>query len=118
MKGNVYVIQEVMKKNINNVLVSAFDFKKAAEYGDLIVCLPRGPVSLTPGPTISKLNEKLRNFSDDDYLVAIGDPSAIAIASAIASNANRGKFKLLKWEKEMKQYIKVEIDLYPNRGRS
>ena len=114
MRGKVYVIQEVFRYE-NGVQVPIFDFRKAAEYGDLEVCLPSGKVSLSPGPTVNQLNDKLRNFSDDDYLVAVGDPSAIAIAGAIAANNNRGKFSILKWDKNVKQYIKVSVDLYPHR---
>jgi hypothetical protein len=111
-RGNVFIIHEVLRRNDKGEVVPAYDFRSAAEYGNLEVCLPHGRVALTPGPTIQCLSDKLRNFCDDDYLVAVGDPSAICIASAIAANNNRGKFKLLKWDKSTKQYIKVEVNLY------
>ena len=115
MRPKVFIIHEVMKMNKAGSMVPAFDFRKAAEYGDLEVCLPQGRVALTPGPTVQCLTEKLRNFTDEDYLMAVGDPSAILIAGAIAASNNRGKFKLLKWDKEMRQYIKVEVNIFPHR---
>ena len=115
MRGKVFIIHEVMKRNAKGDMVSAYDFRKAAEYGDLEVCLPPGRVTLAPGPTVQLLTEKLRNFCDEDYLIADGDPSAIAIAGAIAAANNRGRFKLLKWDANMRQYIKVDVTLYPHR---
>jgi hypothetical protein len=56
----------------------------------------------------------LKDFSDDDYLLAAGDPSAIAVAGAVAAEANRGRFKLLKWDKSNKGYIRVDINIFPH----
>jgi len=51
------------------------------------------------------------NFNDDDYLLLIGDPSAIGIACAIAATNNRGQFKCLKWDKREYKYYPVEVNL-------
>jgi hypothetical protein len=98
-------------------MVPMFDFRKAAEYGDLEVCLPNGRVSLSPGPTVDALTDKFRNFCDDDFILPSGDPSAIAIAGAIAAAANNGRFMMLKWDKSVKQYIKVAVDLYHHKRK-
>jgi hypothetical protein len=42
----------------------------------------------------------LRDFTDDDFLLMIGDPAAMSIAAALASSYNGGKFKLLKMGQE------------------
>jgi hypothetical protein len=119
MRGKVYIIQEVMKRDpATGNMVSVMDFRKALEYGDLEVCLPNGRVSLTPGPTVEALRHKLKDFCDDDYIVAVGDPSAIMIAGAMASEANRGKFKLLKWDRDSRQYISVAVDLFGRKNQS
>ncbi len=54
---------------------------------------------------------ELSTFCDDDYLLLIGDPAIIALAGAIASEMNRGKFKVLKWDRDEKKYYDLEIDL-------
>lgn len=116
-RPKVYITQEVMKRNIHSgEMEPTMDFRKASEYGDLEVCLPGGRVSLTPGPTIQMLKTKLKNFCDDDYLVAVGDPSVIAMVGAIAAEYNMGRFKMLKWDKNTKQYISVAIDLFNRRS--
>ena len=112
-RGTVYITQEVMKRDFaTGNFIPTMDFRKALEYGSLEVCLPLGRVSLTPGPTVQILSSKLRNFCDDDYLIAVGDPSVIAMAGAIAANNNMGRFKMLKWDRDTKQYIAVSVDLW------
>tara|TARA_Y100001951_G_scaffold30885_1_gene24147 strand:- start:12 stop:329 length:318 start_codon:yes stop_codon:yes gene_type:complete len=98
----VYVVQEVQKFNV----------LPAGKYGELSLLLPPGQITLSSGPTINRLRHKLRDFTDMDYLLLIGDPLAIGLAVAIASNANRGKVKLLKWDRQEKQYYPLSVNLY------
>ena len=98
----VYVVQEVPKFNV----------LPARKYGELELMLPPGQITLSAGPTVNRLKHKLRNFTDMDYLLLIGDPLAIGLAVAIASNANRGKARLLKWDRQEKQYYPLNINLY------
>lgn len=113
---SVFIVQEPMiRDSASGNLIPQFDFRQVLEYGSPVVCLPPGRVALTPGPTVAVLRSKLRDFNDEDYLVATGDPSAIAIAAAIACDNNMGRMKLLKWDKNHKRYIMVAIDLYPER---
>ena len=77
----VYVVQEVKNRNILS----------AEKYGDLELLLPEGSqIVLSAGPTVKRLTHKLRNFNDEDYLLLIGDPSAIGIACAIAGIGGTG----------------------------
>ena len=103
MSGKVFVVQEVSGRNILS----------AEKYGELELLLPNNSkLVLSSGPTVRRLNQKLKNFSDDDYLLLMGDPSAIGIACAIASSNNRGRFKCLKWDKREFRYYPVQINLY------
>ena len=103
MSGKVFVVQEVSGRNILS----------AGKYGELELLLPNNSqIVLSSGPTVRRLNQKLKNFSDDDYLLLMGDPSAIGIACAIASSNNRGRFKCLKWDKREFRYYPVQINLY------
>ena len=103
MSGKVFVVQEVSGRNILS----------AEKYGELELLLPNNSqIVLSSGPTVRRLNQKLKNFSDDDYLLLMGDPSAIGIACAIASSNNRGRFKCLKWDNREFRYYPVQINLY------
>lgn len=111
-RSTVYVIQEPLKKDpTTGQMIPVMDFRKVLEYGDPIVLLPPGRVSLSPGPTIDALKQSLKDFTDDDYIVSVGDPSAMFIAAMVVGQLNRNRCKLLKWDRESRQYIKVEVDL-------
>ena len=101
----VYVLQE-MGRNI----------RSAEKFGDLKVVLPDNrQIVLSSGPLTFKLKHALKDFNDDDYLLLMGDPAIIALAGAVASDVNGGKFKVLKWDRDEKKYYDIEIDL---KGRN
>ena len=100
----VYVLQE-MGRNV----------RSAEKFGDLKVVLPDNKqIVLSSGPLTFKLRHELKDFNDNDYLLLMGDPAIIALAGAVASDVNGGKFKVLKWDRDEKRYYDIEIDL---RGR-
>ena len=98
----VFVVQESVGKNL----------VPASRYGDIRVMLPPGQVAYSTAPTVRRLREKLNYFNDNDYLLLMGDPAAIAIAGAIACEKNNGKIRLLKWDRQEKQYIPIEVDIF------
>ena len=101
----VYVLQE-MGRNI----------RSAEKFGDLKIVLPDNrQIVLSSGPLTFKLKQELKDFNDNDYLLLIGDPAIIAIAGAVVSDVNGGRFKILKWDRDEKRYYDIEIDL---RGRN
>ena len=97
----VYVLQE-MGRNI----------RSAEKFGDLKVVLPDNrQIVLSAGPMSFKIQQELKDFNDNDYLLLMGDPAIIAVAGAVVSNVNGGKFKVLKWDRDEKKYYDIEIDL-------
>ena len=101
----VYVLQE-MGRNV----------RSAEKFGDLKVVLPDNKqIVLSSGPLTHKLKKELSTFCDNDYLLLMGDPAIIALAGAVASDVNGGKFKVLKWDRDEKKYYDIEIDL---KGRN
>tara|TARA_Y100001973_G_C5198420_1_gene335880 strand:+ start:834 stop:1178 length:345 start_codon:yes stop_codon:yes gene_type:complete len=103
MKDNyVYVVQETPGKNI----------LKATSFGNLDVLLPANTnIMFSSIPVIRKLKRKLVNFNpEEDYLLLIGDPSAIGICCALIAQ-KFSKFKVLKWDRETQVYYPVSLDL-------
>ena len=97
----VYVLQE-MGRNV----------RSAEKFGDLKVLLPDNKqIVLSSGPLTHKLKKELSTFNDDDYLLLMGDPAIIALAGAVVSEMNRGRFKILKWDKIQKKYYSVSINI-------
>jgi len=60
---------------------------------------------------VNRMKRVLRDFTDQDYLLLIGDPAAMSIAAAIASQYNNGKFRFLKWDKREMKYYPIVVDL-------
>ena len=56
--------------------------------------------------------KNLKDIRQKDYILCMGDPSIIAISSAIASDTTQGKINMLKWDRQEKRYYPIEIDLY------
>jgi len=105
----VYVVSETGNHNISS----------AMDYGDIETILPpNSQVSFSIVPTVRRIQRKLEKFSDEDYLLFIGDPTAIGIISAIAAAKNNGRFKCLKWDKLERRYIPIQVDLFPKKGES
>ena len=86
---------------------------KAAAFGDIIdpPLFPLGGEGYHTAPIIARVRQRLKDYCDDDCLLGMGDPAAIAAAAAIASDANRGRFNILRWDKEKGIYVKVPFNV-------
>ena len=109
--NKVFIVQETMKRDRSTgELVRAFDLTPAAVYGELITLFKhRGSVALNTDPMVTQMKKAMKDFSDDDCLLAVGDPTAIAAAVMVASKINYAKVNLLKWDRESRNYIKVTV---------
>ena len=98
----VYLVQE-------NPYISVLS---AEEYGQIETLFESGSqIMFSPQPAIRKLKRKLKDFNDNDHLLMMGDPAAMGIACCVAAEMNRGKFKILKWDKMQKRYYSVQVIL-------
>ena len=98
----VYIIQKVPKR----------DFSSAKQFGDLKSLVPyHEQIALSPGPVVFGVNKILKNFSDDDFLLLVGDPSIIGACCAIASRYNNGRYKVLKWDRLERRYFPIEFNI-------
>ncbi len=103
----VYVVSETGSHNIT----PALDFGKIET-----ILPPNAQIAFSVVPTVMRIQRKLEKFSDEDYLLFIGDPTAIGIVSAVAAAKNNGRFKCLKWDKLERRYIPIQVDLFPKKG--
>ena len=111
MKENiVYVIQEIPGTKEGNPRINIMG---ASEYGEFKFLLPElSQIIFSPGPLIYKLRSLLKNFTTKDYLLLTGDPAIIGVACSIVSDITNGKYNLLKWDKQERQYYPIKINLY------
>ncbi len=100
--SKVFVIQEDPHKNL----------VPAKQYGGIVVLLPFGQVSFDASSAVEIMIKKLEDFDfDKDFLLLVGDPVLISIASAIVSRATGGIYNVLKWDRQEATYNVVEIDI-------
>tara|TARA_R100000657_G_scaffold9783_1_gene6352 strand:+ start:166 stop:522 length:357 start_codon:yes stop_codon:yes gene_type:complete len=106
----VIVIQEVPGTKAGNPKINIIGAQK---YGTLKFLLPElSQMIFSPGPLIFKLRKLLKNYNSEDYLLLTGDPALIGVACSIVSDITNGKYNLLKWDKQERQYYPIAINLY------
>ena len=99
----VYVGQEVPGRNIAS----------ARQYGEFELLLPsNAQIMLSASPSVRRMKKLLRGYTEEDYLLLIGDPAAIGVACSIAAQYNNGRYNILKWDRQEGVYYPIEIDLY------
>ena len=106
----IYVIQEIPGTQAGNPKINIMG---ASQYGQFKFLLPEfSQMIFSPGPLIYKLREGLKDYKTRDYLLLTGDPAIIGVACSIVSDITHGKYKVLKWDKQERQYYPIEINLY------
>ena len=106
----VYVIQEIPGTKEGRPKINILG---ASEYGTFKFLLPElSQIIFSPGPLIFKLRKALKDFTTEDYLLLTGDPAIIGVACSIVSDMTTGRYNLLKWDKQERQYYPIEINLY------
>jgi hypothetical protein len=92
--------------------VPSFDMRSAEQFGELVACVPTDADFRVPlDELIAHLEKSLFKFSEDDYLIAIGDPLLIAAAAVICSMHTDGRMRMLRWHRVEQRYIQVEFTI-------
>lgn len=87
------------------------DYEDAKVFGKLAVLLPdEKNIVLNEARMRRMFQVGLKDFSDDDYLLATGSPAALMLAGAIAMRANNGKAKILQWDRVESKYYVLELE--------
>lgn len=106
----VYVIQEIPGTQSGSPKINIMG---ASKYGEFKFLLPEfSQIIFSPGPLIFKLRKGLKDYTTEDFLLLTGDPAIIGVACSIVSDMTNGKYNLLKWDKQERQYYPIEINLY------
>ena len=108
--SNVFVIQDIPGTKVGTPKINIIG---ATQFGNLKVLLPENSqIILSPTYVIQTLKQKLKDYTESDYLLLTGDPAIIGVACSIVSDITNGKYNLLKWDKQERKYYPVEINLY------
>ena len=94
---------------------SEIDMSPAEAYGELTFLAPRNfQVYSTQMAPVDEFWANLRDFNDDDFILLMGDPVLIGLATMVASEVNHGRVKLLKWDRkglEGPAYKEIVLDM-------
>lgn len=97
----VYVVQHSAGRNLF----------RAHRFGELKEVLhPSTNIMSDCSHVLPTIRGVLQSFSDEDYILAMGDPVAIGICIAEACFINKGRCKILKWDKEERDYYVVAFN--------
>lgn len=107
----VYVTQ-IPHHRIDGKLVPSLNISPASAFGQIKIMFP--PQTAFIDDTSALLDGLRRdlqhyNFLNGDCLLPLGDPVVCAAAAAVL--AARGTFRVLRWDKQLRQYIAATIDL-------
>lgn len=91
--------------------IPTMNMHAAERFGELIVLLPPNANRLHTAPLLEALKERMADFTAEDWLVAIGDPSLIAAAACLAARKTGGLLRLLKWDRMTSDYLPTEMKL-------
>ena len=97
----VYILEDNPKMN----------FISAQKYGELKPIFQQGSsVGLSPSHTQRYLENALKDFGDEDYIIPNGDP-AIMIMAGFVLRGLTDVVTILKWDKVNYQYYPVTVEI-------
>jgi len=116
MTSRVFVVQEPLKMGTDGVPVPRINYGTLHPFGTLKFPFTWGEINdrmllADTRSYVERARDAMRNFNDRDYLVPMGHPGLIAIATLVAAEENDGRIALLDWSREARAYRVVQIDL-------
>ncbi len=112
--SHVYVVQKQMRYN-HEKGVSEPRFPsivKAEKFGELVYCLSPNEHPFEPESVVGNLHETLKNFGPSDFLILVGNPILLGLASAVASHYNSGEVVFLQWSARSNDYVPITARIF------
>ena len=111
-KSKVYIIQNVMRKYPDGTY-RGLDYSQAERFGEVVFLFDGNKqVVMSQQPTIRKLKTVLKDFSDNDYLLLVGDPALIGLTTSVLVTISNGRYNMLKYDRIEKDYFPIRVDIY------
>lgn len=113
--GRVFLVQEPLHIK-DGVPVPRIGYHTLRPYGEVRFLFSWGELTdrtdlSDTHALLTEARRQLADFSDADYLVPMGNPVLIALATLAAAEANEGRVKMLDWLREERRYRVGAIDL-------
>lgn len=85
------------------------NIEPAKKFGELHVLFDPSVSRAAIAPMAAAMRERMRDFDEGDFVCALGDPTLIGVACAIATRNAGGLLRLLKWDRMFKEYVLIEV---------
>lgn len=106
--ARVFVVQETKWVDpADGQLKPKFDLSPAAVHGELVHMLEPGASPFNLEPVLDKLHEHLATYTPQDFLLLIGSPVLLGLATAIAADYGQGNVRMLQWSGAKRAYVPV-----------
>lgn len=113
MTSKVFIVNEPLKLDQATRMWSrSINLAPARRFGELVHLLPAGQLPDDPRPSVEALQRGLAAIRPTDYLLLVGDPRAIAWASAIAADNLDGELRLLQWYRSDGNYRLITCNVF------
>lgn len=111
---SVFVVQQQMRFNKElSTVVPRFDgIEAAAVWGELIYLLSPSAHAFQPDLVVGDLHQKLKTYNDSDYLVLVGNPCLIGMATSVAAYYNEGRVNFLQWSGKKREYLEIKSKIF------
>ncbi len=101
----VFIVQQPTQLDVAKRFVPKFDISPARKFGKLVLVLGPGNIFEDQlARSVIHMRQVLSDYSVRDYLLALGDPVAIAAAAMVASEETGGFVNVLKWSRVKREY--------------
>lgn len=111
--AKVFITQVPHRRDADTkALVPTVNIAPASEHGEIVVMMPPQASFHNTADLTQQLRKHLREYNYDagDSIVALGDPSIIAVAFGILGRLH-GQFTVLKWDKNIGRYLPARISV-------
>ena len=113
MRPRVFVVNEPLRLDRDTgQMQRVIDLRPAEEHGMVVHLLPAGQLPDNNDWLFDRLNEELieKEFSRDDYLLPVGNQTAIMMAAILVSRRTKGRFNILRWNRTLRKYTAHKIE--------
>lgn len=109
----VFVTQVPSRRDQQSGLwVPTVNIAPAEKFGQVETILPAGAQFFAASETTRLIKSRLHelDYRQGDFLLPLGNPVIMAVASAIAARRSNGCLNVLVWDRQTSSYVSYELE--------
>lgn len=109
----VFVTQVPSRRDAaTGMWVPTVNIAPAEQFGEVVMLLPPGSQFFAAAETTRILKARLHelDYQAGDYLLPLGNPVIMAVASAVAARRSNGCLNVLVWDRQTSSYVPYELE--------